>query len=308
MQTTQHILMIRPTRFECNMQTTGSNAFQKPTVDPMAAQAAALREFDAYVEQLRAAGVDVMVEQDMAEPHTPDSIFPNNWVSFHHDGAVVLYPMEAPNRRLERNENILKRIKEHFDIKQIHDLSLFELKEQFLEGTGSLVLDRDHRIAYVCRSSRSNPAVMSEFSALLDYTAFWFNAQDANGRDIYHTNVMMSVGRTLAVVCLDAIRDENERNGLTQLLETTGKAILDISFSQMLSFAGNVLELQNAQGEPILAMSQCAWNSLAANQKSLLTQYVKPVIAQLDTIETLGGGGARCMIAEIHLPLRHGGI
>jgi len=265
-------------------------------------------EFDAYVEQLRAAGVDVMVEQDMVEPHTPDSIFPNNWVSFHHDGSVVLYPMEAPNRRLERNETILKRIKENFNIKQIYDLSSFELKEQFLEGTGSLVLDREHRIAYVCRSSRSDPAVMAEFSNLLNYTACWFNAQDADGRNIYHTNVMMSVGRTLAVVCLESIRDQSERNELIQLLERTGKIILDISFSQTLAFAGNVLELCNEAGEPVLAMSQRAWHSLNVEQQELLTRYVKPVIAQLDTIETFGGGGARCMIAEIHLPLRQKGI
>lgn len=308
MQTTQHILMIRPSRFECNMQTTSSNAFQKPSRDPIAAQTAALLEFDAYVEQLRAADIDVMVEQDMVEPHTPDSIFPNNWVSFHHDGSVVLYPMEAPNRRLERNETILKRIKENFNIKQIYDLSPFELKEQFLEGTGSLVLDREHRIAYVCRSSRSDPAVMAEFSNLLHYTTCWFNAQDADGRNIYHTNVMMSVGRTLAVVCLESIRDQSERNELIQLLERTGKIILDISFSQTLAFAGNVLELCNETGEPVLAMSQRAWHSLNVEQKELLTRYVKPVIAQLDTIETFGGGGARCMIAEIHLPLRQKGI
>jgi hypothetical protein len=304
MQTTQHLLMIRPSRFECNIQTTSSNAFQKPSNDPIAAQTAALQEFDAYVEQLRTAGLDVMVEQDMVEPHTPDSIFPNNWVSFHDDGAVVLYPMEAPNRRLERNETILQRIKEHFDIKQIHDLSSFELKKQFLEGTGSLVLDREHRIAYVCRSSRSNPAVMSEFSVLLDYTAFWFNAQDVNGRDIYHTNVMMSVGRVLAVVCLESILDQGERKTLVELLEKTGKVILDISLPQTLAFAGNVLEVSNQAGEPVLAMSQRAWNSLDTQQKALLTQHVKPVIAQLDTIETFGGGGARCMIVEIHLPLR----
>jgi len=308
MQTTQHLLMIRPSRFECNMQTTASNAFQKQNSDPVAAQAAALREFDAYVEQLRAAGVDVLVEQDMAEPHTPDSIFPNNWVSFHDDGSVVLYPMEAPNRRLERNETILKRIKEKFDIKKIHDLSSFELKAKYLEGTGSLVLDRERRIAYVCRSSRSNPVVMNEFSALLDYTAFWFNAQDANGRDIYHTNVMMSVGRVLAVVCLESIRDQGERKALVALLEKTGKVILDISLSQTLAFAGNVLEVSNQAGEPVLAMSQRAWNSLDTQQKALLTQHVKPVIAQLDTIETFGGGGARCMIAEIHLPLRQEGV
>lgn len=308
MQTTQHILMIRPSRFECNMQTTSSNVFQKPSRNPIAAQTAALLEFDAYVEKLRAAGVDVMVEQDMVEPHTPDSIFPNNWVSFHHDGSVVLYPMEAPNRRLERNETILKRIKENFNIKQIYDLSSFELKEQFLEGTGSLVLDREHRIAYVCRSSRSDPAVMAEFSNLLNYTTCWFNAQDADGRNIYHTNVMMSVGRTLAVVCLESIRDQSERNELIQLLERTGKIILDISFSQTLAFAGNVLELCNETGEPVLAMSQRAWHSLNVEQKELLTRYVKPVIAQLDTIETFGGGGARCMIAEIHLPLRQKGI
>jgi hypothetical protein len=308
MQTTQHLLMIRPSRFECNKQTTSSNAFQKQSSDPIAAQAAALQEFDAYVEQLRAAGVAVMVEQDRAELHTPDSIFPNNWVSFHHDGSVVLYPMEALNRRLERNECILKRIKEHFDIKQIHDLSSFELKEQFLEGTGSLVLDREHRIAYVCRSSRSNPAVMSAFSALLDYTAFWFNAQDANGRDIYHTNVMMSVGKVLAVVCLESIRDQGERMALVELLRKTGKKILDISLSQTLAFAGNVLEVSNLAGEPVLAMSERAWNSLDTQQKVLLTRHVRPVIAQLDTIETFGGGGARCMIAEIHLPLRQEGI
>lgn len=308
MQTTQHLLMIRPSRFECNIQTTSSNAFQKPSNDPIAAQTAALQEFDAYVEQLRTAGLDVMVEQDMVEPHTPDSIFPNNWVSFHDDGAVVLYPMEAPNRRLERNETILQRINEHFDIKQIHDLSSFELKKQFLEGTGSLVLDREHRIAYVCRSSRSNPAVMSEFSALLDYTAFWFNAQDVNGRDIYHTNVMMSVGRVLAVVCLESILDQGERKTLVELLEKTGKVILDISLPQTLAFAGNVLEVSNQAGEPVLAMSQRAWNSLDTQQKALLTRHVRPVIAQLDTIETFGGGGARCMIAEIHLPLRQEGI
>lgn len=177
------------------------------------------------MEQLRAAGVDVMVEQDISEPHTPDSIIPNNWVSFHHDGTVVLYPMEAPNRRLERNDNILQQIKKQFEIRQIHDLSSFELKDQFLEGTGSLVLDREHRIAYVCRSSRSDPEVMREFSRQLDYQAYWFHAQDANGRDIYHTNVMMSVGRTLAVVCLEAIRDAKERDELIRLLSNTGKVI-----------------------------------------------------------------------------------
>ena len=222
------------------------------------------------------------------------------------DGSIR--SMEAPNRRLERNQTILQRIKRQFEVKKIHDLSSFELKEQFLEGTGSLVLDREHRIAYVCRSSRSDPAVMAEFSNLLNYTAFWFNAQDADGRNIYHTNVMMSVGRTLAVVCLESIRDQNERNELIQLLEKTGKVILDISFSQTLAFAGNVLELCNEAGEPVLAMSRRAWHSLNTEQKALLTQHVKPVVAQLDTIETLGGGGARCMIAEIHLPLRQEGI
>lgn len=305
MQTTQHILMVRPSRFECNRETTGSNAFQQPGEHSASSHDAAVKEFDAYVKQLRDAGIDVTVEQDSFEYYTPDSIFPNNWVSFHDDGAVVLYPMEAVNRRLERNLSLLQKLKERFEIQQITDLSSFESNNQFLEGTGSLVLDREHRIAYVCRSSRSHTSVMAEFSRLLDYQAFWFTAQDAAGRDIYHTNVMMSIGRTLAVVCLEAIRDEDERNALVKLLKQTGKSVLDISLHQTLHFAGNVLELHNKAGEPIMAMSQRAWDALSLSQQTLLTTHVKPVIAKLDTIEILGGGGARCMIAEIHLPLRN---
>jgi hypothetical protein len=304
MQTTRHILMIRPTRFECNAETASSNTFQQPGVDPASAQVSALKEFDAYVEQLRSAGVDVTVVQDTDEPHTPDSIFPNNWVSFHHDGTAVLYPMEAPNRRLERRADILELIAQRFALHRTVNISHFERDNLFLEGTGSMVLDREHRIAYVCHSSRSHPEVMQRVEAMLGYRAFWFHASDAKGQPIYHTNVMMSVGRTLAVVCLESIRDEQERAALVRQLEDTGKTILDISFGQTANLAGNVLELHDLEGQPLLAMSRRAWNALDPQQQALVQEHAMPVAAALDTIETLGGGGARCMIAEIHLPLR----
>lgn len=304
MQTTRHILMIRPSRFECNAETAASNAFQQPGMDAVTAQVSALKEFDAYVEQLRAAGVDVTVVQDTEQPHTPDSIFPNNWVSFHQDGSAVLYPMEAPNRRLERRADILERIAERFALRRTVNISHFERDNLFLEGTGSMVLDREQSIAYVCHSSRSHPEVMKLVEATLGYRAFWFHASDAQGKPIYHTNVMMSVGRRLAVVCLESIRDVQERAVLVHQLEQTGKTILDISFEQTAKLAGNVLELHDLEGRPLLAMSRRAWQALDPQQQALVQSHATPVAAALDTIETLGGGGARCMIAEIHLPLR----
>jgi hypothetical protein len=304
MQTTRHILMVRPARFQCNAETADSNAFQHSGLDPLTAQARAAQEFDAYVEQLRTAGVDVMVVQDSEEPHTPDSVFPNNWVSFHEDGTAMLYPMEAHNRRLERRADILDLVAERFNLQRVIDISRLEGDGLFLESTGSMVLDREHRIAYVCHSSRSHPAVMKEVGALLGYRACWFHASDAQGAPIYHTNVMMSVGRSLAIVCLESIRSDAERTELVHLLQQTGKTILDISLEQTACFAGNMLELQGHGGQPVMAMSGRAWRALNRSQQQLLQRHVRPVAAELDTIETLGGGGARCMIAEIHLTRR----
>ena len=304
MQTTQQILMIRPARFSANPQTLASNAFQHPAVADELAASRAQAEFDAYVALLREAGVSVWVEQDSGELATPDSLFPNNWVSFHADGSAILYPMEAPNRRLERNRHILDKLAEAFCLEQVHDLSDFEQQGRFLEGTGSMVLDRQHRIAYLCRSSRSHPEVMEEVSRHLGYRPFWFSAQDAKGQPIYHTNVLMSVGRHLAVVCLEAIPDAAERAELCRLLASTNKMLLPITLDQLQAFAGNLLELRSDRGEALLAMSRRAWEALSQQQQRELERHGRPLLADLDTIETLGGGGARCMIAEIHLPQR----
>jgi hypothetical protein len=306
MQTADHVLMIRPARFASNPETAASNAFQVNDIAPDAAQASARKEFDTYVQALRDAGVGVLVVEDSPEPHTPDSIFPNNWISFHQDGRVLLYPMEAPNRRLERQARtaVLEEIGKQFAIREIVDLGRFETEGKFLEGTGSMVLDHDNRLAYVCHSSRSHPDVMKALEAHSGYRAVWFRAADRRGKPIYHTNVMMSVGRTIAVVCLEAIADSAERARLREFLHSTGKQILDISLAQVESFAGNMLELRSSRGNPVFAASRRAWSSLTAAQQRLIAGYAEPVLAPIDTIERLGGGSARCMVAEIFLP-RH---
>lgn len=306
MQTTNHVLMIRPARFASNPETAASNAFQLDDIPPDAAQAAAQREFDTYVQALRHAGVSIVAVEDSPEPHTPDSIFPNNWVSFHRDGRVLLYPMEAPNRRLERRAAVLDEIARQFAVRETVDLGRFEAEGKFLEGTGSMVLDHDNRLAYVCHSSRSHPDAMKAFEAQTGYRAVWFHAVDRCGKPIYHTNVMMCVGRTIAVVCMASIADAAERDMLRKSLHAAGKQILDISLAQMEAFAGNMLELRSADGSPVFVMSRRAWASLDPGQRQRIAAYAKPVQAPIDTIERLGGGSARCMVAEIFLPKRDG--
>lgn len=296
--------MIRPAGFLSNPETAASNAFQRSDLDAISAQAAAAREFDAYVLRLRAAGVGVEVIDDMPAPHTPDSIFPNNWVSFHQDGRVFLYPMQAPNRRRERRASILAKINERFAIRDVVDQSGFENEGRYLEGTGSLVMDHENRIAYVCHSSRSHPDVMAAFAARSGYRPVWFHATDRRGQAIYHTNVMMCVGRTLAVVCTEAIADPAERKLLSESLAETGKGLIAISHQQMEAFAGNMLELRSSSGRPVFALSRRAWAALSEQQRRTISEYAEPVLAPIDTIERLGGGGARCMIAEIFLPKR----
>lgn len=304
MQTTDHVLMVRPAHFMANPETMFSNAFQKaPNID-VDAQALALGEFDGYVAALRTAGVNVWVHQDRMEPHTPDSIFPNNWVTFHADGTVVLYPMEAPNRRLERREEILSSLEEAFDIRRRVDLSAFESRGRYLEGTGSMVLDRENGLAYLCRSSRTHSRVVRAFAAHMGYRPIWFNAADELGQPIYHTNVMMSVGRKLAIVCLESIRDSSEREEVEQHLRNSGKTVVDITYDQVKAFAGNMIELKGHQGLPVLAMSRQAWDSLSVEQVDLIVSQATPVVAPIPTIESCGGGGTRCMVAEIHLPQR----
>ncbi|TCC87382.1 amidinotransferase [Pedobacter frigiditerrae] len=303
MQTTNHILMIRPVDFKFNEQTAGNNKFQVASADADVQQQA-LAEFDGFVNLLRANGVDVTVIDDTLEPSTPDSIFPNNWVSFHNDGEVVLYPMFSENRRAERREDIIHTVSEYFKVEKVTDLSTHEAQDIFLEGTGSLVLDRDNKIAYACISIRTNEIALSKFCAATGYSAVVFNAVDSSGFPIYHTNVMMCVGDKFAVVCFESITDDNEQETVKNSLTNHQKEIIEISYNQMNCFAGNMLQVQNTHGENLLVMSEQAYLSLNKDQVINLEKYCKIIYAPLYTIEKNGGGSARCMLAEVHLPLK----
>ena len=299
--------MIRPVRFGFNQQTAASNAFQdtalanQPTEQ---AQANAQREFDEMVRQLRAYGVEVMVYNDVPDPHTPDSIFPNNWVSFHYSGTVVLYPMQADNRRLERRQDIIDDLSLRFHVSKVVDLTAYETEGKYLEGTGSLVLDRMNRVAFACLSPRTNPEVLAEYSKRTGYQTVLFHAADGAGKAVYHTNVLMSIGDSFAVVCLQAIQDLDERLMVRQKLERLGKRIIEITIDQMNAFAGNMLLVQTTRGQKLLVMSKQAYNSLTDKQIDILDDYATLQTFDLATIEASGGGSARCMMAEVHLPAK----
>ena len=304
-QSAADVLMIRPLQFAGNPQTAESNRFQHtaPHLSAAQVQAAAAREFEALADALRAAGVNVHAFDDTPQPHTPDSIFPNNWISFHADGTVVLYPMLAENRRQERRADLLETISSRlgFRIARVLDLTHHESGGKFLEGTGSLVLDRAHRIAYACVSPRTDLDVLGDFAQQLDYEVVAFEALDAGGVPIYHTNVLMCIGTNFAAICSDCIR-EAERAAVVGTLRTTGHEIVDLSFEQLSEFAGNMLELRSVRGEPLIAMSQRALDSLSPQQRATLGRSGKLIAAAIPTIETLGGGSVRCMLAEVHLP------
>ena len=341
--------MIRPVRFSYNSQTAVNNAFQESGIPEELSQRQALQEFDAYVEMLRNEGIEVMVVEDTATPHTPDSIFPNNWLSLHsaeelaegasnlpgfaHPGSAapdtaalgtaapstahpgtaapcsrvaVLYPMFAENRRAERRQDIIEAltgaVAPSCASAALLDLTSYEKRNLFLEGTGSLILDRNEHLAYACQSPRTCEEVLEEWSSKMGYDYFLFHAEDMNGNPIYHTNVMMSVGEQLAVVCLDAITDIEERMSLIELLEESDKEIVEISLEQMNEFAGNMLQLHTVkEGELkyIMVMSARAKDSLDQDQIEAIEKYCKIVAPDLEFIERNGGGSARCMLAEI---------
>ncbi len=301
-QSTSHILMIRPVNFGFNEETAGSNAFQNRNADKNGVNEKATLEFDGMVNMLRKNGVDVTVIDDTPQPYTPDSIFPNNWVSFHADGGIFLYPMQAENRRLERREDIIAQLEDRFAVKHIIDLSRFENEGKFLEGTGSMVLDRENKIAYACISPRTDKKVLELFCEHADYTAICFDAVDQQGVAIYHTNVLMCLGSQFAVICMDSIPNPHEKVVVTESLRSTQKEIIEISFEQMNQFAGNMLEVKNKAAETLIVMSQNAFNALSGEQKTTLGKYGKLVYGDINTIETNGGGSARCMMAEVHLP------
>ncbi len=302
MQTTNHILMIRPVNFKFNTQTAGNNKFQQDSTQNNVQQQA-LKEFDGFVELLRSNKVDVIVVEDTLTPATPDSIFPNNWVSFHENGSVYLYPMFSENRRSERRNDIIELLGEQFDLKHVDDLSFFEQQSLFLEGTGSMVLDRENKIAYACLSVRTDEEVLNNFCMLAGYFPLTFQAIDQTNFPIYHTNVMMCVGDAFAVVCFESIPDEIEQEELRHSFLNTHKEVIEISFDQMNQFAGNMLQVKSSTDESLLVMSEQAYLSLNDSQISSLEKYRRLIYAPLYTIEKNGGGSARCMLAEVHLPL-----
>ena len=299
------VLMVRPVNFFSNPLTAPSNRFQgKLNATRDEQQDAAGTEFEGLVSALRNAGITVIVIDDSAEPETPDAIFPNNWISTHADGTVVLYPMEAINRRTERRDDIVDALSttQGFKVSRVIDLSPHENSGRYLEGTGSLVLDRVKRIAYACLSSRTHLDALGDFAQQLDYDVVAFEATDRDGAPIYHTNVMMSVGEDLAIICEESIRDEEQRAAVRKSLEMSGHAIISLSYAQMESFAGNMLELKSNTGERVLAMSGQAAASLSDEQRNIIEKGATIVSAPIDNIEKSAGGSVRCMLAEIHLP------
>ena len=305
MQATDTVLMIEPIAFGYNAQTAENNYFQVEQKDSDIQQKA-LEEFNSFVEKLRAKGVNVITVKDTLEPHSPDSIFPNNWVSFHTDGKVVLYPMFAPNRRVERREDILETIKNQgFKIDKVDDLSHFENEDRFLEGTGSMIFDHDYKIAYGSVSLRLDEDLFRKFCAEFGFTPVVFHSFQNVGDQrlpIYHTNVMMCIADQFAIICLDCIDDELEREKVQEVIKSTDKELIEISEDQMQQFAGNMLQVRNSEGKTFLVMSETAFKSLTKEQISGIEKYSEIIYSDLHTIETNGGGSARCMLAEVFLP------
>lgn len=299
MQTTSKVFMVRPVRFAYNKETAASNAFQHNIEDACNIQEKALNEFDSFVAQLRQQDIEVIVFNDTLDPFTPDSIFPNNWITTHADGKIILYPMEAVIRRKERRSDIIDYLLNSSGGSSLIDLTYLENEKLYLEGTGSLVLDRVNKIAYACLSSRTSPVALNEFEITTKYTTIRFSATDDSGLPIYHTNVLMSIGSALAVICLEAIKSHAERRTVVKSLESTGKKIVPISFDQMKAFAGNILELISKEGRIILVLSKSAYDILRPDQLTILGDYAYLLPADIKTIEQIGGGSARCMIAEI---------
>jgi len=308
-QITSSIMMVRPVAFRFNEQTAVNNYYQQVLegISADEVQAQALNEFDTFVEKLRAKGVEVVVIEDTLSPSTPDSIFPNNWISFHEDGRIGLYPMCAENRRLERREDVLSILKNkyNFSVNEVVDFSHYESENLFLEGTGSMLLDRVNKIVYAALSLRTDAQILTDFCTKFDYTAEAFTSNQTVGTErlaIYHTNVMMCLGEGFAVLCADTIDSITERKSLISSLEKTGKEVIYITEAQKHRFAGNMLQVESKTGEKYLVMSASAHQSLNPDQVKQIEKHCKILSSSLDTIEACGGGSARCMMAELFLP------
>ncbi|KIA89865.1 citrulline utilization hydrolase CtlX [Kaistella jeonii] len=305
MQTASTVLMVEPIAFGYNSQTAENNYFQKEQKETDI-QEKALQEFNNFVDKLRKKGVNVITIKDTLNPHSPDSIFPNNWVSFHEDGTVALYPMFALNRRVERRPEILETVeKGGFKIDEVDDFSHFEHEEKYLEGTGSMIFDHDYKIAYGSVSLRLDEELFRKFCEKFNFTPVVFHSYQNVGDQrlpIYHTNVMMCVAEQFVVICLDCIDDEMEREKMQEVIKSTNKELIEISEDQLQQFAGNMLQVQNEEGTQFLVMSETAYKSLTKEQVERIENYCEIIYANLNTIEVNGGGSARCMLAEVFLP------
>lgn len=295
------LLLIRPKNFGFNSETASSNAFQNNKVEEVHL---ALEEFDKMVDVLKAHEVAVEVVDDTDIPVKPDAIFPNNWISMHESGEVILFPMMAENRRHERRTDIVEFIKRKFDVQAVHDLSKSESNGQFLEGTGSIIFDHTNKLAYACRSPRTSEDLLHELCRTISYKPVVFDAVDAHGKAIYHTNVMMSIGEKFAVVCLDAIHKDEDQELVLDHLAGTNHKVVSISYDQMNAFAGNVIEVKTTGVESLVLMSATAFKSLLPGQLNAITQFADVLPISIPTIEKAGGGSVRCMVAGIHLPAR----
>lgn len=301
-QVPHSILLVRPASFGYNPETASSNAFQKHSGDTKKVQRKALIEFDEVINVLSEKNIANIVVEDTALPETTDAIFPNNWITTHQDGKIILYPMMAPSRRKERRADIVDLLKERFQVNEVIDLSNSENQNEFLEGTGSIIFDHSNRVAYACRSERTNIVQFEKLCQLLEYKPLLFDAVDENDQPIYHTNVMMWLGDSVAGVCLDSIHSEEQQDAILTQLSSSNHKVIALSYAQMNQFAGNMFEVENVTGKRFLLMSQTAHDSLLSGQLTELEKHAEPLPLNIPTIEESGGGSIRCMVAGIHLP------
>lgn len=295
-----HLLLVRPSAFGFNAETAGSNVFQKM---PEGGEASlAVREFEEVVRQLTRADIPVTIFDDTPEPAKPDAVFPNNWLSAHPDGTLVLYPLLAPNRRAERRPDILHWLRSEFAVWRTIDLTHYEQQGRYLEGTGSLVFDHAHRMVLACRSSRTHEEVVADLCRQLQYEYLLFSAHDAHRVPFYHTNVMLWVGASVAAVCLESISDEGELDALLDFFENTKRKVFALSWAQVQAFAGNMLEVESRAGHPYFLLSDTARQALHPGQTRTLEQYGDLLPVSIPSIERVGGGSVRCMVADIYLP------
>jgi hypothetical protein len=297
------VLMIRPASFGFNAETAANNVFQNsiPTLTQKEIQQKAIGEFDNFIATLRANDIDVIVVEDTPEPQKPDAVFPNNWFCSLPDGTVAVFPMFAANRRIEKRNDLVKMLGSNYKVKDVEDWSKYEAENLFLEGTGSMLIDHDTKIIYACISPRTDNTLLEKFAKEHGYKAVAFHSKDENGKDIYHTNVIMHLGEDYAVVSLDSIQNDAERKTVSEMLVGTGHEIIPITLQQVYAFAGNMLQIKNKKGARITILSTTSYESLMEEQKQILERHTKLLPLDISTIETIGGGSVRCMMAEIFL-------